>query len=124
MNGEFVYCSNSVKDLIGYDPEFLIHKIIYEFMHPDDFKKMIKMHLKYSVNMKKPSINENPIFFRIKTKNDTWKWIKVKIHNAYHGNLVIQVNSISFINLLYVESISIFENLKEFFKMRLMMMAF
>lgn len=43
-DGKMTYISSSVKEILGYDPKFLIGKDPYDFIHPNDIPTIKKQH--------------------------------------------------------------------------------
>ena len=81
LQATFAYISPSMKYLAGYEPEELLGKSPFEFIHPDDKKKLFSM-LKNYVNAKvkklftgKESISER-IEFRFKDKEGNWHYVQ------------------------------------------------
>jgi len=78
----FTYVSPSVKDVSGYESEELIGKSPFEFIHPDDKKKLFLV-LKNYVNVKIKKLltgKELPttkrIEFRFKDKEGNWRYFQ------------------------------------------------
>ncbi len=44
-DGITLFCSPSVRNLLGYEPEEVIGKPSYEYYHPDDLRELQSMHL-------------------------------------------------------------------------------
>jgi len=82
LQATFTYISPSIKDIIGYEPEELIGKSPFEFIHPDDKKKLFSILLNY-VNAKakklftgkESSITER-IEYRFKDKEGDWHYFQ------------------------------------------------
>mgnify|MGYP003775061171 CR=1 FL=1 len=45
LNGDYTYVSDSVVNIIGYEPHELIGKSAYEFFHPFDIRNIVTSHL-------------------------------------------------------------------------------
>ena len=43
QNGVYTYCSPKVKDLLGYEPEEVVGKTPYDFMPPDEAKRVLAL---------------------------------------------------------------------------------
>ena len=78
----YTYVSSSVKVSTGYEPEELLGKSPFEFIHPDDKKKLLPI-LKNYVNAKLKKIftgKELPttkrIEFRFKDKAGNWRYVQ------------------------------------------------
>lgn len=71
-NGDYIYVSPAVKQLLGYDPEDLTDKSPYDFFHPDDAATTIKdAHDKNSRGEEEPSVQ-----FRFRRKDGTYIWLE------------------------------------------------
>lgn len=70
-DGSFSYVSNSSKDIIGYNPEELIHKSPYDFIHPDDVHIMQNGHQEIA-----EKLNTKPLTFRFRKKDNSYTWIE------------------------------------------------
>jgi PAS domain S-box-containing protein len=72
MDGKFVYCSPSCKEVSGYSPEELIENpdITWKMVHPDDIEI-------YKNHRETPAIEKagKPIQFRIICKDGSIRWI-------------------------------------------------
>ena len=82
LQATFTYISPSIKDISGYEPEELIGKSPFEFIHPDDKKKLFSILRNY-VNAKakklftgkESSITER-IEYRFKGKGGDWHYFQ------------------------------------------------
>ena len=82
----YTYVSSSVKVSTGYEPEELLGKSPFEFIHPDDKKKLFPM-LKNYVNAKIKKLltgKELPttkrIEFRFKDKEGNWRYLQSAVN--------------------------------------------
>ncbi len=82
LNPVFIYINPSIKINTGYEPEELICKSPFDFIHPDDKKKLFPILIKY-INAKVKKLltdKELPttkrIEFRFKTKDGNWRYIQ------------------------------------------------
>lgn len=91
-NGIFTYVSPSCEKLLGYKPDELIGKLIFELFHPDDLEKIVNKHL---------TVLESPhtqiLTFRIKRKDGSFIWLESTGHAIHHPEtnevIEVQVNS-------------------------------
>ena len=82
LQATFTYISPSIKDISGYEPEELIGKSPFEFIHPNDKKKLFSILRNY-VNAKakklltgkESSITER-IEYRFKAKEGDWHYFQ------------------------------------------------
>jgi PAS domain S-box-containing protein len=70
-DGTFSYVSNSSKDIIGYNPEELIHRTPYDFIHPDDLQIMQNAHQEIANKLK-----TKPLTFRFRKKDNSYIWME------------------------------------------------
>ncbi|MGB6371446.1 MAG: PAS domain S-box protein [Atribacterota bacterium] len=82
LKATYTYISPSMKDVSGYEPEELLGKSPFEFIHPDDKKKLFPI-LKNYVNVKIKKLltgKELPttkrIEFRFKDKERNWRYFQ------------------------------------------------
>jgi PAS domain S-box-containing protein len=82
LQATYTYVSPSIKDVSGYEPEELIGKSPFDFIHPDDKKKLYPILIKY-INTKLKKIftgKELPITNRIelrfKDKEGNWRYLQ------------------------------------------------
>lgn len=71
IDGTFSYVSNSSKDIIGFTCEELMHRRIYEFIHPDDLPLIKKTHQEIS-----NTLRNNFSTFRFRKKDNSYIWIE------------------------------------------------
>jgi PAS domain S-box-containing protein len=81
FDSTYTYISPSHKKHLDYSPKDLLGKKGFDFVHPEDKKKMLILLRKYIsvrgkkiLNKKDSEITEN-IVFRIKHKNGSWRYI-------------------------------------------------
>ncbi len=72
--GYYLYCSPAIKKILGYEPEFMLGKNAFGFVHPDDMIT-IKAHL----SRKKDENYIGAIQFRFKNAAGAWRWLESKI---------------------------------------------
>ncbi len=82
LQSRFRYISPSIKDNTGYEPEELIGKSPFDFVHPDDKKELLPILKKYIVAKlkklftgKESEIIER-IEFRFKEKGGNWRYVQ------------------------------------------------
>ena len=82
LQTKFRYISPSIKDGTGYKPEELVGKSPFDFIHPDDKKKLLPILKKYiTVKLKnlftgKESKITGRIEFRFKDKKGNWHYVQ------------------------------------------------
>ncbi|MCK9151500.1 PAS domain S-box protein [Methanobacterium alcaliphilum] len=69
--GSFLYISPSVKKILGFGPEQMVGKTIFEFIHPDDMERSIKL-FKSAIKESKPLKIRN----RLQNIHDEYIWIE------------------------------------------------
>ncbi len=81
-DGNFSYVSNSSKDIIGYNPEELIHRSPYDFIHPDDLHKIQNAQKEIVEKLK-----TKPLTFRFRKKDNSYIWMesltKINLKNKH-----------------------------------------
>jgi PAS domain S-box-containing protein len=82
MNPKYTYVNPSHKKVLGYEPEDMINKSSFNFLHPDDkknliplLKKYISMKVKTLLTGKSLDVSEN-LEFRIRDKSGNWHHLK------------------------------------------------
>jgi PAS domain S-box-containing protein len=82
LKATYLYASPSVKMLIGYEPEELIGRSPFEFIHPEDKKKLLVLLKQYFSKFagkfftgKEPYITER-IEYRFKDKWGNWRYFQ------------------------------------------------
>lgn len=70
-DGTFSYVSNSSKDIIGYNPEELIHRSPYEFIHPDDLLLMQDSSREIAIKLELIAIT-----YRFRKKDNNYIWLE------------------------------------------------
>lgn len=86
LDGECLYVSNSHKKILGYEPEEIIGKSIFSFIHPED-KNFIKKEFNKGIQ-ERYTIG----VARTKTKDGNYRWIKV------HGKFIPEAEKVLLIN--------------------------
>ncbi len=82
LKATFAYVSPSCKALSGYEPEELLGKSVFEFIHPEDKKALIPLLKKYigyklkKVITGKEHTYTETIEFRIKQKTGNWLYVQ------------------------------------------------
>ncbi|MGB8700477.1 MAG: EAL domain-containing protein, partial [Thermosynechococcaceae cyanobacterium] len=92
INGKICYESPSVQRVVGYSPEELFGKNVFDFIHPDDKEHVLEAFHKV--------IQNSPIFFqtaefRFQCKNGSWCFLEVNGTNLLNDPCVsgIVINS-------------------------------
>jgi PAS domain S-box-containing protein len=71
VDGRFLYVSSDYTDVLGYDPNELLGRNIFELMHPDDIPSALAAFTK-GVAM---YTSEHAVF-RYRHKNGEWRWFE------------------------------------------------
>ena len=96
LNPKLTYASPSHKRILGYENEDLIGKPFFDFIHPDDKKKLGPLLKKYiSVKSKNLLTGKNldiveKVEFRVKDKSGTWHNIETTV--SLTGNELVSVS--------------------------------
>ncbi len=75
-SGNYKYVSDAVKKILGHDPEDLLGRSVFDFLHPDDHPmiiKVLKNVIKDDFAVTKP--------FRFLHKDGEWKWLESNANN-------------------------------------------
>ncbi len=88
LKAKYIYVSPSIKSFLGYNSEDLLGKSFFDFIHPDDKKKLLPLLKKY-VNLqvkklltgKKLPISET-IEFRFKNEVGNWRFMQSTVNVA------------------------------------------
>ena len=86
LKAAYIYVNPSVKSLLGYDPEDMLGKSFFDFIHPDDKKvifPLLKKYVKFKVK-KLLTKNEVPVSetieFRFKNKMGSWCFMQSTVN--------------------------------------------
>ncbi len=86
LKAKYLYVSPSVKHVLGYDPEELIGKSFFDFIHPNDKKALLPLLKKYLgliinkvLHIEDPQIKET-ISFRFRNKSGNWRIMESTIN--------------------------------------------
>lgn len=71
IDGRFLYLSANHKEILGYEPEELEGKDIFENIHPDD-SETVKREFKRIME----TFSSGHVEFRIRHKNGEWRWVE------------------------------------------------
>ncbi|MDQ3279581.1 MAG: PAS domain S-box protein [Bacteroidota bacterium] len=80
-NGEIFFATPSVKKMLGYSEEDILHTSAFQYIHPED--------LGWALQSFEREVTENPeikfIVVRIRKKNGEWLWCMVRGNNMLHN---------------------------------------
>ena len=86
LKAKYLYVSPSVKQIMGYEPEEMIGKSFFDFIHKDDKKilfSLLKSYVKVTVNkvlnIQEPGLTET-IEFRFRNKAGYWRYMQSTIN--------------------------------------------
>jgi len=86
MKATYLYVNPSVKSVLGYDPEDLIGKSFFDFIHPDDKKSLFPVLKTYVQQKIKKLLSGNEakisemIEFRFKNKAGNWRYMQSTVN--------------------------------------------
>ncbi len=83
--GIYLYSSNSIKKVTGYEPEELLGTSPYKHIHPDDIPHVTQRHKEFVTN----KISKGMIY-RYKTKSGEYIWLETFSIPIYDSNGVLQ----------------------------------
>jgi PAS domain S-box-containing protein len=75
--GKVSYCAPSVNKMIGYNPEQVLGRSVFDFIHPDDEGKARQA---FQLELQKASIDDY-VSLRLKKAGGEWNWYAVRAHN-------------------------------------------
>ena len=88
LKATYIYVNPSIKAVLGYDPEDLLGKSFFDFIHPDDkkvlfplLKKYINQKIRKLLSGKETAISET-IEFRFKNKVGNWRFMQSTVNIA------------------------------------------
>ena len=91
IDGSYRYVSNSIKEICGYEPDEMLEKIAFSFIHLDDFKRILdayKKCFKYS--------KHRILTYRFRKKDNTYIWLETASKNILNEeNVVVGVQTSS-----------------------------
>lgn len=71
VDGRFVYLSPDYKDALGYEPEELLGRYIFEFIHPDDLATTAA-----AFHRAIETVSSDQAIYRYRHKNGEWRWFE------------------------------------------------
>jgi PAS domain S-box-containing protein len=82
--GNITFCSSSVKHVLGYEPEDILNKSGFGFVHPED--------VSWALSSFQKELVENPevksIVIRLLHKQGHWVWCMVRGHNLLKNSYI------------------------------------
>ncbi|TRX41534.1 sensor histidine kinase [Flavobacterium restrictum] len=91
IDGKYSYVSNSIKEILGYEPIEMIDKKAFDFIHPDDYKVIFDAHAEFIKGQKTGTST-----YRFKKKDTTYIWLETAakhILNEHNEVVGIQTSS-------------------------------
>jgi PAS domain S-box-containing protein len=90
VEGNYLYLSDSIKNILGYDPDFLLGKNAFLNIHPDDVK-----NAELSLEKLATEKHFTPLPYRLSNAHGKWRWIESTITNFINDPSVngIVINS-------------------------------
>jgi len=86
LKASYLYVSPSVRHVLGYEPEDMLGRSFFEFIHPDDkkvlivlMKKYITIRLRNLLSKKEEAITET-IVFRFLDKKGDWRYMESTVN--------------------------------------------
>ncbi|RTZ02860.1 PAS domain S-box protein [Flavobacterium sp. RSP49] len=91
MDGSYYYISNSSKEIIGYTPDELINKKIFDYIHPDDYVEMLNYYKAFLKSSKNKTVT-----YRFRKKDNTYIWLETSLKKILnHENIIIGIQTSS-----------------------------
>ena len=72
-NGRLVYLSPSLKEMLGYEPEELVGRSMFSFLHPDDRPTQIPI---YQEILSGERTGKTSLTYRLRHKEGHWVWVE------------------------------------------------
>lgn len=87
----YLYCSPSVTEVTGYQPEDLIGKSPYDFFHPDVIKQLEKDHERSQQAGEEPEGPPPKMEFLFRSKDKGYRWIESHSRPIFdeEGNVIL-----------------------------------
>ena len=91
VNARYLYCSPSVTEVTGYQPEDLIGKSPYDFFHPDMLKQLQEDHARSMAEGKEPPAPPPKVEFLFRSKKQGYRWIESHSRPIFdeEGNVIL-----------------------------------
>jgi diguanylate cyclase (GGDEF)-like protein/PAS domain S-box-containing protein len=74
-NGDYLFASNAVEHVLGYQPFELVGRSAYEFFHPDDIQRIAEDHTGHSNGERRR------VEYRIRRGDGSWLWVETDSHS-------------------------------------------
>src|SRR5213593_3853467 len=74
LDGRFLHFSPDYKEVLGYEPDELLGKSIFEHIHPDDVSTAITAFER--AREKFSSVSKGQVVYRYRHKNGEWRWFE------------------------------------------------
>ncbi|HBQ61248.1 MAG TPA: hypothetical protein DD671_16935, partial [Balneolaceae bacterium] len=81
--GNFQFVSPNMEKILGWQPEEVLGKNAFDYIHPDDFDNAKQDFIKVLENKR---VDARP--FRFKNKNGTWDWLKSSASNLLDDEII------------------------------------
>ena len=75
--GEVLYSSDSVRNVLGYNPEEILGVNVSPYLHPDDMPAFMK---RWEKLLKKSGAHDT-LEYRVKHKDGSWVWVEATVTN-------------------------------------------
>lgn len=72
IDGQFLYISPNLRDVLGYEPGELVGRDLFELVHPDDCSSAIA-----ELGCKIKPLSSGQAVLRCKHKNGQWRWLEI-----------------------------------------------
>jgi PAS domain S-box-containing protein len=82
--GDFTYANAAVERTLGLDPESLVGRDAFEFVHPDDYDEVIEA---FRGTIESDSFTEQSVEHRFRTADGEWRWLESRMSNLTDDQL-------------------------------------
>lgn len=84
IDGSYTYVSNSMKEILGYEPDEMLNKIAFNFVHPNDYELIINAQKDFLKDSKPKTFT-----YRFRKKDNTYIWLETSARNILNEDNVV-----------------------------------
>lgn len=89
-DGTYVVVSTAARDLVGHEPEDLVGRSAYEFIHPDDRAQVRSTHERVLAGAGVESVE-----YRFRHRDGSWVWLETTSQSVREGDDVAEIHTAS-----------------------------
>jgi diguanylate cyclase (GGDEF)-like protein/PAS domain S-box-containing protein len=95
VDGTILYESPSIERILGYEPQELVDKNAFEYVHPDDLERVLEV---FAEGLANPALRPT-VEYRIRHKDGSWRWLESiganMLDDPAVGELVVNSRDVS-----------------------------